>query len=50
LNVATHIAEAINLAPMFFFWALGRTLMLGLLDETKSAEHFAQSAQCPVTC
>jgi hypothetical protein len=29
-----------NLAPMSSFWALGWTLMLGLLDETKTAENF----------
>jgi flavin reductase (DIM6/NTAB) family NADH-FMN oxidoreductase RutF len=29
-----------NLAPMSSFWALGWTLVLGLLDETKTAENF----------
>jgi flavin reductase (DIM6/NTAB) family NADH-FMN oxidoreductase RutF len=32
-----------NLAPMSSFWALGWTLMLGLLDETKSAENWVAS-------
>jgi len=37
-----------NLAPMSFFWALGWTLMLGLLDETKTAENFARHPECVV--
>jgi flavin reductase (DIM6/NTAB) family NADH-FMN oxidoreductase RutF len=37
-----------NLAPMSSFWALGWTLMLGLLDETKTAENFARHAECVV--
>ena len=30
---------ATNLAPMSSFWALGWTLVLGVLDETKTAEN-----------
>ena len=37
-----------NLAPMSSFWALGWTLMLGLLDETKTAENFARHPECVV--
>ena len=37
-----------NLAPMSSFWALGWTLMLGLLDETKTAENFARHPQCVI--
>ena len=37
-----------NLAPMSSFWALGWTLMLGLLDETKTAENFARNAECVI--
>jgi flavin reductase (DIM6/NTAB) family NADH-FMN oxidoreductase RutF len=37
-----------NLAPMSSFWALGWTLMLGLLDETKTAENLARHAECVV--
>lgn len=37
-----------NLAPMSSFWALGWTLMLGLLDETKTAENFARHAECVI--
>jgi flavin reductase (DIM6/NTAB) family NADH-FMN oxidoreductase RutF len=37
-----------NLAPMSSFWALGWTLMLGLLDETKSAENVARHPECVV--
>jgi flavin reductase (DIM6/NTAB) family NADH-FMN oxidoreductase RutF len=37
-----------NLAPMSSFWALGWTLMLGLLDETKTAENLARSPECVV--
>jgi flavin reductase (DIM6/NTAB) family NADH-FMN oxidoreductase RutF len=29
-----------NLAPISSFWALGWTLVLGLLDETKTADNF----------
>ncbi len=37
-----------NLAPMSSFWALGWTLMLGLLDETKTAENFARDPECVI--
>jgi hypothetical protein len=35
-----------NLAPMSSFWALGWTLMLGLLDETKTAENLGRHPEC----
>ncbi|MDR5774478.1 MULTISPECIES: flavin reductase family protein [unclassified Caballeronia] len=37
-----------NLAPMSSFWALGWTLMLGLLDETKTAENLERHAECVI--
>ncbi len=37
-----------NLAPMSSFWALGWTLMLGVLDETKTAENLARHSECVV--
>lgn len=37
-----------NLAPMSSFWALGWTLMLGLLDETKTAENFERHPECVI--
>jgi len=37
-----------NLAPMSSFWALGWTLMLGLLDETKTAENLDQVPECVI--
>jgi flavin reductase (DIM6/NTAB) family NADH-FMN oxidoreductase RutF len=37
-----------NLAPMSSFWALGWTMMLGLLDETKTAENMERDAECVV--
>jgi flavin reductase (DIM6/NTAB) family NADH-FMN oxidoreductase RutF len=37
-----------NLAPMSSFWALGWTVMLGLLDETKTAENLARHGECVV--
>jgi flavin reductase (DIM6/NTAB) family NADH-FMN oxidoreductase RutF len=37
-----------NLAPMSSFWALGWTVMLGLLDETKTAENLARHPECVV--
>jgi len=37
-----------NLAPMSSFWALGWTLLLGLLDETKTAENLARHPECVV--
>lgn len=37
-----------NLAPICSFWALGWTFMLGLLDETKTAENLARHPECVV--
>lgn len=37
-----------NLAPISSFWALGWTMMLGLLDETKTAENFEKHPECIV--
>jgi flavin reductase (DIM6/NTAB) family NADH-FMN oxidoreductase RutF len=37
-----------NLAPMSSFWALGWTLMLGVLDETKTRENLARHPECVV--
>jgi flavin reductase (DIM6/NTAB) family NADH-FMN oxidoreductase RutF len=37
-----------NLAPMSSFWALGWTLVLGVLDETKTAENLARHPECVV--
>ena len=37
-----------NLAPISSFWALGWTAMLGLLDETKTADSLAQRPECVV--
>ena len=37
-----------NLAPMSSFWALGWTIMLGILDETKTAENLARHPECVV--
>jgi flavin reductase (DIM6/NTAB) family NADH-FMN oxidoreductase RutF len=37
-----------NLAPMSSFWALGWTLMLGILDETKTAENLERHPECVV--
>lgn len=37
-----------NLAPISSFWALGWTLMLGLLDETKTADNLASHPECVV--
>jgi len=37
-----------NLAPMSSFWALGWTLMLGILDETKTKENLARHPECVV--
>jgi flavin reductase (DIM6/NTAB) family NADH-FMN oxidoreductase RutF len=37
-----------NLAPMSSFWALGWTMTLGLLDETKTAENLANHPECVV--
>jgi flavin reductase (DIM6/NTAB) family NADH-FMN oxidoreductase RutF len=37
-----------NLAPISSFWALGWTMTLGLLDETKTAENLARHTECVV--
>src|ERR1700744_4689529 len=37
-----------NLAPISSFWALGWTMTLGLLDETKTAENLARHPECVV--
>jgi flavin reductase (DIM6/NTAB) family NADH-FMN oxidoreductase RutF len=37
-----------NLAPISSFWALGWTAMLGLLDETKTADNLARLAECVI--
>lgn len=37
-----------NLAPMSSFWALGWTMMLGLLDDTKTAENLSRLPECIV--
>src|SRR5580692_7812656 len=37
-----------NLAPMSSFWALGWTMMLGLLDETQTAENLARDPECVI--
>jgi flavin reductase (DIM6/NTAB) family NADH-FMN oxidoreductase RutF len=37
-----------NLAPISSFWALGWTLVLGLLDETKTAENLERHQECVV--
>jgi flavin reductase (DIM6/NTAB) family NADH-FMN oxidoreductase RutF len=37
-----------NLAPISSFWALGWTMTLGLLDETKTAENLARHDGCVV--
>src|SRR5215471_11768817 len=37
-----------NLAPMSSFWALGWTLVLGLLDETQTAANLERHPECVV--
>lgn len=37
-----------NLAPMSSFWALGWNLVLGLLDETKTADNLRRHPECVV--
>lgn len=37
-----------NLAPISSFWALGWTFMLGLLDETKTAENLGRHPECVI--
>src|ERR1700722_4210647 len=40
--------ESTNLAPISSFWALEWTMMLGLLDETKTAENLDRVPECLV--
>ena len=37
-----------TLAPMSSFWALGWTVLLGLLDETKTADNMRRHPECVV--
>lgn len=37
-----------NVAPISSFWALGWTMMLGLLEETKTADNLGRHAECVV--
>lgn len=37
-----------NLAPMSSFWTLGWTMMLGLLDDTKTAENLSRVPECVI--
>lgn len=37
-----------NLAPISSFWTLGWTIVLGLLDETKTADNVRRHAECVV--
>src|SRR5215469_8464 len=37
-----------NLAPISSFWALGWTVVLGLLDETKTADNVRRHPECVV--
>ena len=37
-----------NLAPISSFWALGWTFVLGLLDETKTADNLSRYPECVV--
>jgi flavin reductase (DIM6/NTAB) family NADH-FMN oxidoreductase RutF len=39
---------ATNLAPISSFWTLGWTIVLGLLDETKTADNVRRHAECVV--
>jgi flavin reductase (DIM6/NTAB) family NADH-FMN oxidoreductase RutF len=39
---------ATNLAPISSFWVLGWTLLLGLLDETKTADNLRRHPECVV--
>ena len=50
--LATSLNEdgTTNLAPISSFWALGWTLMLGLLDETKTADTCAGIPNASSTC
>jgi len=40
--------DSTNVAPISSFWALGWTMMLGLLDETKTADNLARHSECVV--
>jgi flavin reductase (DIM6/NTAB) family NADH-FMN oxidoreductase RutF len=40
--------QTTNLAPISSFWALGWTLVLGLLDDTKTADNFRRYPECVV--
>src|ERR1700761_8313195 len=40
--------QSTNLAPISAFWALGWTIMLGLLDETKTAENLERHPECVI--
>jgi flavin reductase (DIM6/NTAB) family NADH-FMN oxidoreductase RutF len=42
------LGRATNLAPMSSFWALGWTLVLVVLDGTKTAENLARHLECVV--
>lgn len=37
-----------NLAPMSSFWALGWTMLLGLLEETKTADNMRRHPECVI--
>jgi flavin reductase (DIM6/NTAB) family NADH-FMN oxidoreductase RutF len=37
-----------NIAPISSFWALGWTMMLGLLDDTKTADNLTRHPECVV--
>lgn len=37
-----------NLAPISSFWGLGWTFVLGLLDETKTADNLTRHAECVI--
>lgn len=38
-----------NLAPISSFWALGWSFLLGLLDETKTADNLRRHAECAIS-
>jgi flavin reductase (DIM6/NTAB) family NADH-FMN oxidoreductase RutF len=40
--------ETTDLAPISSFWALGWTMILGLLTETETADNFARHRECVV--
>jgi flavin reductase (DIM6/NTAB) family NADH-FMN oxidoreductase RutF len=37
-----------NIAPVSSFWALGWTLLLGVVDETQTADNFRRHGECVV--